>query len=157
MSERRGGELTPKEREHLARMWEGDRHDDPPLSDRDFHLINWALECLHPISNDPRPGRTLLEIQRVCILAAKKILETGCTKEEVHKALSTNQIRYAFKKGEIGDATIGNYLYKYRDERPERYLREGGLFPPASRIEMAVEEWEFLTQQPITDGAPQNW
>jgi hypothetical protein len=151
--------LTDKERIFLSELWDYDRQDDPPLTERDFKLINWALECLRPPFGDPRPARTALEVRRVCLIAAKLMLEKGLTKKQAFERLlgdGSNGVRYVFKKGVIKDDVLHRYLHQYPDERPERYLRKG-LFPPKHRMKMEIEHWEWITGQPITDGAPENW
>lgn len=149
--------LTDEERIRLSELWEYLREDGPPLTERDFELIDWALRCLRR-SGDPRPAKTALEIRRVCLIAAKMMLkEEGLTKKEVMERLlgdGSNGIRYAFKNRVINYDTLHGYLHQHPDDRPEKYLREG-IFLPKDRIAMEMEEWEFWAEQSITDGVPE--
>lgn len=151
--------LTDEERIRLSELWEYDREDGPPLTERDFDIIDWALLCLRR-SGDPRPAKTALEIRRVCLIAAKLMLEHGLTKAEARDRLlgdGSNGIRYAFKEGVINYDTLHGYLHRYPDERPERYLRKkvpNGMFLPEDRIAMEIRDWEFWAEMPITDGLP---
>lgn len=147
--------LTDEERIRLSEIWEYNRSDGPPLTERDFSIIDWALLWLRR-EGDPRPAKTALEIKRVCLLAAKLMLEHGLRKAQARDRLlgdGSNGIRYAFKKGLIKHDVLHDYLHRYPDDRPERYLRKG-LFRPEDRITMEIEDWEFWAEMPITDGLP---
>jgi hypothetical protein len=174
--------LTDEERLRLKQLWKHlcgkNGHHIPPLAKRDLDLIDWAVAVIRPDKKDPRPGITALETRRVCLLAAKKMLETGCTKEAAKDLLlggtAKNMllggdepgVRYAFKKGAIEYATLYDYLYKAPKEwRPEWYLKGArgkqytswGFIKAALKIESDIEDWEVFTNKSITDGAPENW
>ncbi|MDB9703752.1 hypothetical protein OAA86_06625 [Rhodospirillales bacterium] len=152
--------LTDDERLWLAKVWDHDRQDDPPLTKRDFKLIDWAVANIRPNRKEPRPSKTAMEIRRVCLLAAKRILETGCTKQAAMEWLlgdGENGVRYVFKNKAIGSDRLNSYLHQKGEEnKPEWFLRSG-LFQPADRIAMEIEDWEWAMGQLITDGAPENW
>lgn len=159
--------LKPKEKERLERWFDEFRdslsfgQEETTLSERDFEVIDFALWVLRGdgVVTDPRPGQTVTEARRVCILVAKRMLETGCSKAQAVEDFAgdgTNGIRYAISKNKalIKKGALTNYVNRYPDERPEKYLRESKWLTPADQIRMAIELWELGTSAVITDGVP---
>lgn len=153
--------LSAEEKRQLERKWNYEiQIGDEPLSERDYRIIDFALGVLRPREQDPRPTKTSFEKKRVCLLIAKKMHETGCTKEAAIDQLlddGEHGLRYAFKNRVMSDETLKNYVNKDPDERPERYLEKNSLFSTPIIIESEIEEWEFYTELKITDGTPEGW
>jgi len=130
--------ITHEEKLLLEKHWNYHSEGfDAPLTEHDFKVIDFALGMLRPLNQDPRPEKTSLEKQRVCLLIAKKMVETGCTKKAALDQLygdGVNGLRYAFKNRVMSAETLNNYANRDPDVRPENYLNEDGFFPPAVTI-----------------------
>ena len=153
--------LSAEEKRKLERNWNYELQiGDEPLSERDYRIIDFALGILRPKDQDPRPAKTSLEKQRVCLLIAKKMHETGCNREAAIDQLlgdGANGLRYAFKNRVMSRETLRDYASKDPDERPEKYLEKNSLFPTSMIIESEIDEWQFYTEVKITDGTPEGW
>ena len=159
------GFLSAKDKRKLEEQWRrlSDRWHDgklKPLSERDFEIISFGLNVLGPRKHDPRPAKTVLERRRVCLLIAKKMHETGCTKEAATGQLfddGVHGIRYAFKDRVMSEETLKNYANKDENERPEKYLEDLKLFSVSVRIAAEIKDWEVWAEKKITENAPKGW
>ncbi len=123
------------------------------LTERDWQIAEMVADLGYSDGNEKRKSKTNLEQERIALLAARKMRDTGLSKAAVHEQMLKDEMRRALDGTIIDRHALGEYLRgRPRGEKPEDHLARK-IFS----LDGAIADWEDRVGLPITTNAPDGW